>query len=183
MKKNHITDGFTLIELLLTLGISSLLLLSALALPSYWVQQNRFMHHTARFLEALEFARSYAIITGTTVTVCSSDGSAQCGGSAYEKAWIVFTELPSSVNGTLDNNENILMVQHGNAEDLSIRSKTFTQSISYNRFGKANYNGRFILCAKQPERVVAELIVSQGRVRWVSHQDNEQSADVNNCLN
>jgi len=183
MKEQYTVSGFTLIELLLALGISSLLLLSTLALPTYWLQQNRLIHHTTQFLEALEFARSYALITGYAISICSSDGNESCSGTAYENAWIVFSELSDAVNGTLDYGENILLMQKSNADNLSIRSKTFTRSITYNRFGKADYNGRFIICTKQPARMISELVINQsGRVRLVSYHDNKQSPDINNCL-
>ena len=183
MDKGNITSGFTLIELLLVLGISSLLLVSALALPAYWVKQNRFTHHTYRFLEALEFARSYAMISGATTTICSSDGTARCAGTAYEKGWIVFGEQPDSINGILDHGENILIVQQGNDEDISIRSKTFSQFIIYDRFGRTNYNGRFVLCSGPQVQTVAELIViKSGRVRLAQHQDDEQPSAMPDCL-
>ena len=187
MDRKNTISGFTLIELLLVLGISGLLLVSALALPAYWVKQNRLTHHTYQFLEALEFARSYAMVSGTATTICSSGSTGQCAGTAYEKAWIIFSEHPDSINGTLDSDESILMVQQVNSEDTSIRSKTFSRFITYNRFGKANYNGRFILCSKQPKQVISELIINQsGRARLVKHQGDSPSSagepNMNDCL-
>ena len=171
-----------MIELLLTLGISSLLLVSALALPAYWVKQNRFMHYTNRFLEALEFTRSYAMVSGNPTTICSSEGAGGCAGTAYEKGWLVFTEHPDSVNGMLDHNERILMVQQGDAEDISIRSKTFSRFITYSRLGQANYNGRFILCEDQQAQAISELVISQsGRVRLVQYQKDGQASNTNSC--
>ena len=171
-----------MIELLLTLGISSLLLVSVLALPAYWVKQNRFTHYTHQFLEALEFARSYAMVSGSATTICSSEDGMRCAGTSYEKGWLVFIEHPDSVNGVLDHNERLLMVQHSAADDIIIGSKTFSQFITYNRFGKANYNGRFILCARASTQAISELIINQsGRVRLVQSQNNGHSSGIANC--
>ena len=189
MKVTNTISGFTLIELLMTLSISGLLLLSALALPTHWVAQNKFMHHTNRFLQALEFARSYAVITGSTTTICSSDGSGHCAGNAYEKAWIVFSEHADSVNGTLDHDENILMIQQSDAANISIRSKTFSQFISYDRFGRAktynnigfaNLGGRFILCSDSAHSLTEFIISKSGRVR--SNHDGQYSLNEDDCL-
>ena len=187
MIKENTILGFTLIELLLVLGISSVLLVSALALPAYWVKQNQFAHHANQFLEALAFARSHAMISGRATTICSSDNAVRCTGTAYEKAWIVFAEAPNSINGILDHDENILMVQKVDSENISIRSKTFSQSITYNRFGQANYNGRFILCARPHAQIISELVINKsGRVRLAEHRgDGQLSAgkpNINNCL-
>lgn len=158
----------------MVLGISGVLLISALALPTYWVKQNRFMHYTNQFLEALEFARSYAMISGSATTICSSADGTRCSGTAYEEGWLVFREQHDSVNGKLDYGEHILMSQQSDAEDLSIRSRTFTQFITYNGFGKANFNGRFILCADHSAQTAAELIISQsGRVRLAQQQPDD----------
>lgn len=181
MDRKNTVAGFTLIELLLTLGISGLLLVSALALPAYWVKQNRFMHYTNQFWEALEFARSYAMVSGTATTICSSEGADTCSGSAYEKGWLVFAEHPDSVNGVLERNERILMVQRGDARDISIRSKTFSQFITYSRLGRANYNGRFILCADQQAQAISELVIQSGRVRLVQNQKNGQTSNTSVC--
>ena len=182
MDRKNTAAGFTLIELLLTLGISSLLLVSVLALPAYWVKQNRFTHYTHQFLEALEFARSYAMVSGSATTICSSEDGERCAGTAYEKGWLVFIEHRDSVNGVLDQDDRLLMVQHGAADDITIGSKTFSQFITYNRFGKANYNGRFILCAGSSTQAISELIINQsGRVRLVQNQNSEQPSNVGNC--
>ena len=182
MDRKNTTTGFTLIELLLTLGISGLLLVSVLALPAYWVKQNRFMHYTHQFWEALEFARSHAMVSGSATTICSSEDGTRCAGTAYEKGWLVFMEHPDSVNGVLDRDERLLMVQQSDARDIAIRSKTFSQFITYNRFGKANYNGRFMLCSGSPTQAISELIISQsGRVRLMQYPNDEQPSDVDNC--
>ena len=183
MDRKNTIAGFTLIELLLTLGISSLLLVSVLALPAYWVKQNRFMHYTHQFWQALEFARSHAMVSGSATTICSSEDGMRCAGVAYEKGWLVFMEYPDSINGVLDRNERLLMVQQGDARDIAIRSKTFSQFITYDRFGKANYNGRFILCSGSPTQAISELIISQsGRVRLMQYPSDEQPSDFDNCL-
>ena len=182
MDRKNDTAGFTLIELLLTLAISGLLLVSVLALPAYWVKQNRFMHYTHRFWEALEFARSYAMVSGSATTICSSEDGARCAGTSYEKGWLVFIEHPDSVNGELDRNERLLIVQQGDSRDIVIRSKTFSRFITYNRFGKANYNGRFILCSGSSTQAISELVISQsGRVRLVQYQNDGRSSDVGDC--
>ena len=171
-----------MIELLLTLGISSLLLVSVLALPAYWVKQNRFTHYTNQFLEALEFARSHAMVSGSATTICSSEDGMRCAGTSYEKGWLVFIEHPDSVDGVLDHDDRLLMVQHGAADDIAIVSQTFLQFITYNRFGKANYNGRFMLCAGSPTQAISELIINQsGRVRLVQSPNNGHSSSSANC--
>ena len=182
MDKKNITAGFTLIELLLTLAISGLLLVSVLALPAYWIKQNRFMHYTHQFLEALEFARSHAMVSGNATTICSSEDGVRCAGTAYEKGWLVFMEHPDSVNGVLDRNERLLMVQQGDTRDIAIRSRTFSQFITYNRFGRANYNGRFMLCSGSTAQAISELIISQsGRVRLMQDTNDEQPSNVRSC--
>lgn len=183
MHRKSNSSGFTLIELLVTLGISSLLLVSALTLPSYWVKQSKFLHHTNQLLEALEFARSYAMISGSATTICSSDGTAHCAGTAYEKGWIIFAEHPDSTNGVPDHGEDILMVQQSIATDLSIRSKIFSRFITYNRFGRANFSGRFILCTGRHPQAISELVVNQsGRARSLLYGENEQPPDNYDCL-
>lgn len=182
MDRKNTVAGFTLIELLLTLGISGLLLVSVLALPIDWVKQHRFMHYTNRFLEALEFARSYAMVSGSATTICSSEDGERCSGTAYEKGWLVFTEHPDSINGILDYNERILIVQKADVEDISIRSQTFSQFVTYNHLGRANYNGRFILCTAQPTQAVSELVINHsGRVRLQQHQKDGRASNIGIC--
>ena len=182
MDRKNTNAGFTLIELLLTLGISGLLLVSVLALPAYWVKQNRFAHYTHQFLETLEFARSHAMISGSATTICSSEDGIRCAGASYEKGWLVFIEHPDSVDGVLDHDDRLLMVQHGAADDIVIVSKTFSQFITYNRFGKANYNGRFILCAQPPTQAISELVINQsGRIRLVQSPNSGHSSSIDDC--
>ncbi|HEY4066675.1 MAG TPA: Tfp pilus assembly protein FimT/FimU [Burkholderiaceae bacterium] len=143
--------GFTLIELLVVIAIAAIL--TMIAIPGFtdMIQRNRVSGEVNSFVGDLQYARSEAIKTGQTVSICpSSDGSSCLGTNAWQSGWIVFTDVNG--NGAVDTsatpsaNDNVLRKRAawtgGDTFLPILPNATGTTVITYGRMGFAtNLNG------------------------------------------
>jgi type IV fimbrial biogenesis protein FimT len=103
-KNNH---GFTLIELIVTLAVVSIVLLTGIPALNQMTDNNRLVTQINSIAGSLALARSEAIKTATTVTLCVSTNGAACDGTAatnWENGWLVFTDSnrDNAINGSSD---------------------------------------------------------------------------------
>ncbi len=107
--------GFTLLELMVTVAVAAILL--ALALPSFQqtLRSNRVATSTNALLGALALARSEAIRTTHTSSLCASSSGTACGGT-WTDGFLVWTD--SNANGVLNAGETVKF-SHG-SESISL---------------------------------------------------------------
>lgn len=83
------TSGLSLLELLVAMGISSILLMTALPQMHDTFARHRLDEATRSLSRALHLARQAALLMGTPVTLCPSDDRTTCGNSAYwSSGWL-----------------------------------------------------------------------------------------------
>ena len=162
MRKN----GFTLVELLLVLTLVGTLLTLSVHTFRQLSEQRLLTQPLASLTKALRFARAAAIGGAHDVTLCRSGDGDTCGGDGYEQGWIVFTDRPGAGAGRRDPGERLLAATAALDERLSLRSNTFVSYITFRADGRANGNGRFVICADdRPDGAVGVFVIRSGRLR------------------
>jgi type IV fimbrial biogenesis protein FimT len=86
--------GFTLIELMITLVILGVTVTLATPAMQHVIQGSRLRTETTRLLDAINLARSEAVLRNVAVSLCPSSmadsGVPDCAGD-FNDGWIVFT--------------------------------------------------------------------------------------------
>ena len=86
--------GFTLIELMITLVILGVTVTMATPAMQHVIQGSRLRTETTRLLDAINLARSEAVLRNVAVSLCPSSmadsGVPDCAGD-FNDGWIVFT--------------------------------------------------------------------------------------------
>lgn len=96
--------GFTLVELLVTIAVAAILI--SLAVPSFrvFIQNSRIATQTNDLVTDISFARSEAIKSGATVTLCTSAAGLACdGGGNWSAGRLVWVD--TNGNNALDAGE------------------------------------------------------------------------------
>jgi type IV fimbrial biogenesis protein FimT len=99
-------SGFTLIELMVALGVGIIIL--AIGVPAFMNMHssNLAAGYANDLVGAIRLARSEAIKRGSSVTVCSSNGTqSACSGNVWNNGWIVFSD--DNADGAYDAGEEI----------------------------------------------------------------------------
>ncbi len=176
--------GFTLIELLITLSIITLLLVVTTPQLPVFIEKHQGEKALIAVARAIKVARTAAIKTGRTVTVCRSSDALQCSGSWHD-GLIVFT----------DHNKDRLI----NQTDQLLMQLVFTNlpgTIVWRAFQNRQYlqlnsrgdlihqNGNFTYCATSGSAESAhQLIVSgTGRIRFAVDNDGDGIRSGSNGL-
>jgi len=171
-KNNH---GFTLIELIVTIAVFGILV--AVAAPSFnaFTDSSRRASEVNQFSGALAYARSEAIKSNATVSVCARTsvvGAETCSATPndWKYGWMIFDD-PNS-NGVLDAGETLLRlfgpISTGSTITETTGTATADLALTYRGTGfititKAEYK----YCAPNNKAINARsLIVSKtGRAR------------------
>ena len=179
MKKH---SGFTLIELMITLFIIGLLLMVGLPSMKSFLQSNQLVAATNELLSAVHVARSEAIKSNGSVTICESSNGTSCsttGTSNWENGWIAFIDANGDGVGTgaicaAANTDCLLRIHQGftdpsltiaglDADNQPIKSFTFTsRGLPKNADGSPQ-SGTFSVCSGNGDRAV--ILSLSGRVR------------------
>lgn len=93
MSRPNRVSGLTLIELMIALVVLAILVSLGSPLMQSTVHRNRLLGESARFLHAINLARSEAVMRNVPVSICPSamaaGGEAVCSG-VYTNGWVVF---------------------------------------------------------------------------------------------
>lgn len=132
-------QGFTLIELMVVLALIAIVI--ALSTPiSSLFQRNRVVSIQHEFVTSMNLARSAAVGSATTVSVCraAANNPNVCaapvanGVRQWEQGWIVFND--SNANGAIDAGETIIQ-QHGALQTGYTLRETQLDFITYSAAG------------------------------------------------
>ncbi len=148
------TRGFTLIELLVVLTLAALLL--TIGVPSFRsvIANQRASSSINEALASFRLARSEAIKTAHSVTVCKSADGSTCGDDAvqWEDGWIVFLNTAPATPDTVDPGDQIIRVNPRLPGNLRLRPIGDVDAfLSYRPTGSAgttvqNLSGTLTLC-------------------------------------
>jgi len=173
MSRSFRTRGFTLIELMVTVVILAVTVTVASPGMQQMVQGSRLRSDTSRLLDALNLARSEAILRNIPVSLCPSpmalSGEATCDGE-FAGGWIVFT------NGNRDavvdaGADEVVRVFAAIGDGYTLTNLAGTRSIdeliTYLPDGSSRRNLSLLLCPPgrgvvEPWRVVLNTV---GRAR------------------
>jgi type IV fimbrial biogenesis protein FimT len=100
--------GFSLVEVLTVVALIAVFL--ALAAPSLqdMIQRTRVKSAMTTFLADLKYARSEAIKTGRSVSVCATSNGTSClASNTWHRGWIVFHDANAS--GTIDHAGDVVL--------------------------------------------------------------------------
>lgn len=134
MSNKYSNIGFTLIELLITVSLIGII--AGIAVPSFRdiVLSNSVSFSRDEFFTVVNFARSEAIKSGTSVTICKSDDAAACDDSlSWNSGWLVFFDR--NQDGSLDTNDRVVKTIAGLEGAVSMSYGGSDDRITYNSRG------------------------------------------------
>lgn len=160
-------QGFTLVELLIT--VSLLAIVCSIAVPALdnLIAYNRQQALLTQVQEAIQKARSHAVLHRQTVVLCGTNDATSCS-SDWSKGWLSLMETTQEV--------------------LDVTQLPTSDELRWSGFGdrrirfRANgtsplSNGRFYQCHKQA--VAWQLILSrQGRLKQGTSAENASRASL-----
>jgi type IV fimbrial biogenesis protein FimT len=145
--------GFTLIELMVVLVVATVLL--TIGIPSFRsvIANQRASTAINEALASFRLARSEAIKTARSVTVCKSEDGATCEDAVeWEDGWIVFVNTTPGTPDTVDAGDQIIRVNSGLPGELTLTATGDMDAfLSFRPTGSAgttvqNLRGTLTLC-------------------------------------
>lgn len=133
-------DGVTLLEIIIVIGIAGILL--SMAVPSFrsTLINNRLSSENNDLMVDIIFARSEAIRSADTVSICPSTDGISCTLSGWGDGRIIF--IDKSTAGFVDNGDVILRVSSPvKIGDSIVATKQSDGSVFTNAFIQYNGNG------------------------------------------
>lgn len=187
MHKQHF--GFTLVELMIAIAVAAIVL--TLGLPSFerLIERNQLAANINELVASLNFARSEAVRRNQRISICHSSDGATCSGSNYDEGWIIFEDIDQ--DGDRDSPvDEILRVHAALAQNLSLGADFSggVDDLSFRPSGRANRNGRFVLCKNgDTTKSRAIFVVISGRVRLAQQNSSGVPLDssgnpITTCL-
>jgi type IV fimbrial biogenesis protein FimT len=141
----HRAKGFTLLELLMVILIVGILASVGTASFKYVTTSNRIASEINGLLGDMQFARSQAIKTGTTVSVCPSANPTSTtptctNTTTWTTGWVVFLDFNG--NGAFDSaTDQVIRYQNAISPDTLVSSVGTFKYITFNREGYASLSG------------------------------------------
>ena len=179
MSTRFALPGFTLIELMIVLVV--LVAAVSIGAPSMrgQLQGNQLRAGSSRFLEAINLARSEAVMRHQPVSICPSamaaTGEAECSGT-YEDGWLVFANQDE--DKVVDAGEDSVIRAFGGLPGgyrLTNRTgtKTAFERINYLPDGTSYGNMTLLFCPPAPFATESISIVLNivGRARVLRGRD------------
>ena len=176
--------GFTMIELLIALSIITLLLAVATPQLPVFIEKHQGEKALIAVARAIKVARTSAIKTGGTVTVCRSSDALQCSGS-WQDGLIVFTD--QNKDRVINQTDQLLMQLVFNNLPGTITWRAFQnrQYLQLNSRGDLiHQNGTFTYCAfsSLPESAHQLIVSGTGRIRFAVDNDGDGIRSGSNGL-
>lgn len=129
--------GFNLVELVVTMTIAAILMAMGVSSYKYVMNSERVSSEVNALLGDMQYARSEAVRQGQPVSVCPSQGGAQCDANSttWQNGWIVFSDLNG--NGSFDQNVDVVLQKQAafTSHDTLVPSDNNVFSITFNRDG------------------------------------------------
>lgn len=166
--------GFTLLELVMTVSI--LAILGSLAVPAFsgmWLDAKRATTVNA-FVHSVFLARSSAVQSGLTVTLCRSTDLQTCSHQLldWQAGWIVFVDTDDDLPPVRDPDERVIDVfQGGQGADITSNRLSYSFRPHVHRV----VNGAVVFCDRRgSSHARAVIINSAGRPRVSSLDSNNR---------
>ncbi len=156
-------NGFTLIELLLTLTIVTIL--TSIGIPSF---QHLYHSHktqttTNRFMQAIQFSRTYAVSRGSNITICPTEDNITCNKNWNNKL-LIFVD--HNANGNIEiKQEEILRIVDAAPKNSQITWKAFQNKayMQFTHFGTTQQNGSIVYCPSNKDtRYARQVVINKG---------------------
>lgn len=176
--------GFTLIEIMVAIAVLGVI--SAYAIPSFL---NMSKHSQVRstslaLVSSFNLARSRAMTSKTTVSVCASSNGTSCdsgASGAWEKGWLVFTD--NNEDGVLDSDDVLQYSESRPPLDSIAVTQNFADGyVSFDRNGRLvtmdTYNIAVCMGGTGAEIAYAISLTSVGKSSMVDATGSEQSACI-----
>lgn len=165
------SKGFSLLELMITLSITAILM--SVGVPAYQsvMTQSRLTAQANELVTSLHYARSEAVKRGVRVTICPSNGGANCTINAWENGWLVFSDSDGS--GSINGADEVLRVFPALPGSTLGDGGSFSNGLSYRsngrgeKIGGALVIGTFTLCSNNQGRTITLNITGRPRVNKV----------------
>ncbi len=166
--------GFSLLELLAVTALIAIFLTWGVYGYRELFQNRTNKEEPRKFINALKFARSYALTNGRVIFVCPGENQARCLSRDYAQGWVVL-EVPDPGNFTTPPpNARLVNVGSPLLSDFSIKTNVFSDFIRFSEQGRAHTNGHFFFCRTGARKAIAGIvIIRSGRMR--SSRESELS--------
>ena len=162
--------GFTLIECLLALALSALLLTGTIHTYQNFTSRNKVSYAMTGWVNTLRFARTHALVTGKTTTICPGI-SDLCDHKNYADGWFVFTENITGTSAHRDPNESIIATAAPLNTQLHLQTN-IAYPIHFYADGRTNTNGHFMLCNQSGEASAdGVFLIRSGRLRFADTEE------------
>jgi type IV fimbrial biogenesis protein FimT len=167
--------GFTLIELMIVLVVLATTLSLSAPLFQDMLHSNRLRAGASRFLDAINRARSEAVMRNQPVSICPSamaiTGKAQCSGT-YAGGWIVFSNLDKDKVVDAGTDEVLQVFESlppGYRMTNRSGSKAAFELINYLPDGSSHSNRTLLFCppphtTEQSQSIIINIV---GRARLI----------------
>ena len=149
MQQRSSSRGFTIPEVIITLGITAIVLSTAVPSLSSMIKDNRLVNQTNSIVTHIHVARAEALKRSTRVIMCRTNLpnaiTPSCNGS--EKVWtqgyIVFADDGNYSNNWYDNGTDTLLVRGQPATSGITRrtSSSWNMNLEFNPDGTTNESG------------------------------------------
>ena len=156
-------EGFSLIELLVCIGIVSLLITISLPSMTSLTGRQRVAAQIVEIRNALQLARSLAVMEGEVWKVCMLDTQQNCVKQNGDTLTVFRDDNNDNQRGHDEKRKNVSSIEGVNIK-LSASNRTY---IRFKRTGESMESGNFQVCSSDPNFAQGRqvIIYRSGRIR------------------
>lgn len=165
------TLGFTLLDLLIAIAVLCLLVSIAIPGMGTTIAKSKSKSLTSNIRSAIALARTKAITTERTVSVCGMN-TTECIDEQFSKI-VVFVDIND--NGELNESDELLLFTKLNYDgEISLGASYGRDYIRFKKDGSAQQAGSFTYCnPHQPTHATRVTISMPGRLYMAKDLDND----------